>query len=348
MQKTSIHRWWNLVLVAAYLCLHGIPASAGVYADILWGPFPGRTEWPNYASGTRCEFVVHVYTDTPYAYITRVRIQLGGETIKDVRLSGGAFMPYIYIVTRFASTHFADSTNLEIRAEGWDSAGGTASTSRFVTVYNKATLYGRNEWENDPSAPSAGVPPASFWLSVSMHHDISHTCVAFGWTKQMILNDMDVCRVFYVNTHGDVNEFESDWDEYSGTHEYIYPSDVLPVRQSAVGSGYPPFNTGIPPINVAFIDACLTGYDNGFSVLLWPYYNAYNTNWCENQAWVGWSVPVNVDKTYQCSYAFWSTLAVGGTTHEARDEMVQEQFDYAFLQEKRETMQMYGATITQG
>lgn len=47
------------------------------------------------------------------------------------------------ILIRFASTHFPDDTNLEIYAEGRDSAGQTGSASRYVLVYNKATLYGR-------------------------------------------------------------------------------------------------------------------------------------------------------------------------------------------------------------
>ncbi|MGQ9881305.1 MAG: hypothetical protein ACUVSV_10655, partial [Armatimonadota bacterium] len=226
----------------------------------------------NYASGTRCEFVVHAYTDT----------------------------------------------------HAWGSTGQMASDSRLTTVYNKATLHGRNEWENDPSAPSAGVPVASFWLS-TMNHNVSNTCVAYGWTKQMLLNDMDVCTAFYVNTHGEIGRFTSDWDEYSHIWEFVWPDDILPVRQSAVGSGYPPFNTGVPPMNVAFIEACLTGTDNSFSVLLWPYYNAYNHNWCENQAYVGWRIKTLVDGTRAANTGFWSALASGCTAHQARDALV---YDY--------------------
>lgn len=138
-------------------------ALAGVHVSILWEPFPGRTDRPNYASGTRCEFVVHAYTDTPYAFMTRGRVKIGGETVKDFTLTG-IFLPYIDVVTRFASTHFADNTNIELYAEAWDSTGATASTSRSIRVYNKATLYGRSEWENDPYAPRRGCrKPCSGW-----------------------------------------------------------------------------------------------------------------------------------------------------------------------------------------
>ncbi|GIV15057.1 MAG: hypothetical protein KatS3mg022_0492 [Armatimonadota bacterium] len=291
--------------------------------SILWGPFPGKTEWPNYASGTRCEVVAHFYTNTPNAYLTRVKLRMGSETLIDQSLLYP--MPYVYLNIRFASTHFPDDTHLEIYAEGTDSAGQTGSASRYVQVYNKATLYGRNEWENDPSAPTAGVPPSLEYLAY-MNHNVSHTCVALGWTKQMVLNDIEPCTVFYVNTHGNVGVFISDSDELTGVIEEILPGDVLPVRQAAVGTGYPPFNTGLPPINLVFIDACLTGTDNSFNVFLWPYYNGYDTNWCENQAVVGWNISVDSRKTQACAAAFWSGLADGLTAHQARNQMVEEYF----------------------
>lgn len=77
---------------------------------------------------------------------------------------------------------------------------------------------------------------------------------------------------------------------------------------------------------MVFIDACLTGTDNSFNVFLYPYYNGYNTSWCENQALVGWRISVRVDKTQACAAAFWIGLADGLTVHQARDQMVAEYF----------------------
>ena len=255
--------------------------------------------------------------------MSRVRIKIGGETVKDFTLTG-VFIPYIYVVTRFASTHFADDTNLQIAADAWDSAGQMASDSRLITVYNKATLYGRNEWENDPSAPSAGVPIASFWLS-TMNHDVSHVCTSQGWTKAMLLNDVYPCTVFYVNTHGYGVEGEHTapaWIE-SDIGELIYHEEVGVVREQAVGLGVPPFNTGNPPISLAFVDACLTGLNNGFAyALLTPFDNAYTHHWCENQAEVGWRIETLVDYTSVANEGFWSALAQGKTAHQAGNEMV--------------------------
>ncbi|MDW8290086.1 MAG: hypothetical protein RMM06_05145 [Armatimonadota bacterium] len=253
-----------------------------------------------------------------------MKLRIGSQTLIDRTLSYPTY-PLVSLNVHFASTHFPDGTNLEIYVEGVDSTGRTGSASRRVLVYNKATLYGRNEWENDPSAPTAGVPPSSQYLT-SMNHNVSRTCVALGWTKQMLLHDVAPCTVLYVNTHGGIGNFASDLDELTGIIELIFPSDVLPVRQNAVGAGYPPFNTGTPPINVAFIDACLTGSDNSFSVFLYPYYNAYNANWCENQTLVGWRITVRADKTRACAAAFWGALADGMTAHQARDRMVREYY----------------------
>jgi hypothetical protein len=311
------------LLTHILLCALACSSYAGVQVSILWAPFPGKAEWPNYASGTRCEVVAHISTNTQYAYLTRVKLRIGTETLIDQTLVYP--LPYVYLNVRFASTHFPDSTNLEIYAEGTDSAGQRGSASRYVWVYNKATLYGRNEWENDPCAPTAGVPPSSEFLS-AMNHNVSRTCVALGWTKQMVLNDIEPCTVFYVHTHGDIGVFTSDSDELSGIVEYISPQDVLPVRQNAVGTGFPPFNTGLPPVNLVLMDACLTGTDNSFSVFLWPYYNAYDTNWCENQAVVGWNELIFIDRSQDRAEAFWGALSQGQTAHQARDQMVRQNY----------------------
>jgi hypothetical protein len=92
------------------------------------------------------------------------------------------------------------------------------------------------------------------------------------------------------------------------------------VRQVAVGSGYPPFNSGSPPINLAFTDACITGQDNQFAeALLFPEYTAYNQNWCENQSEVSWRISKLVLGTKASSEALWFALAGGATANQARD-----------------------------
>lgn len=173
------------------------------------------------------------------------------------------------------------------------------------------------------------MPQALQWLEF-MNHDVSHTCIAPGWTKQMLLGDLYPCTVFYVNTHGYGVEGEHTalaWIE-SDVGEFIYPAEVDAVRLDAVGSGVPPFNTGTPPIGLAFVDACLTGLNSAFAyALLEPYDNAYTHNWCENQAQVGWRIRTLVNRTRVCNEAFWTALAQGKMALQARNEMVRRYLD---------------------
>lgn len=121
------------------------------------------------------------------------------------------------------------------------------------------------------------------------------------------------------------------------------------VRSGAVGTGYPPFNNGRPPVNLAFIDACLTGLTNEFAwALLVPYYSAYNQNWCENQCEVGWRLLTALDATSATGSAFWEALAGGATAHEARDKASDAYYDSIQepRQDPRATLSVWGDYYT--
>lgn len=94
---------------------------------------------------------------------------------------------------------------------------------------------------------------------------------------------------------------------------------------------------------MVLIDACLSGTDNSFNVFLYPYYNGYNTNWCENQAVVGWRELIFVDKSQARAEAFWSALSQGQTAHQARDQMVrQNYYPYRVPGEPRDHASVWG------
>jgi hypothetical protein len=267
--------------------------------------------------------VADVRTKTPGAFIYWVRISVGGQQTKYLQLYPYVFLPYVYVQSRFASTHFPDGTAVQVTAEAMDTMGQyAASAPESATVYNKATLYGRHEWEQNPSDPrSAGVPAARTNL-MAMNHSICAENTTLGWTKADLLADLVACTVFYVNTHGangDPYPLLSDYDEISSVDEWVYSAEVHPVRSGAVGTGYPPFNTGSPPINVAFLGACWTGLKNFWAwALLVPEYTAYNQNWCENQCEVGWRI-TNRAIGALSDGSFWAALTGGVTAHEARD-----------------------------
>jgi hypothetical protein len=101
---------------------------------------------------------------------------------------------------------------------------------------------------------------------------------------------------------------------------------ILETRQNAVGSGTPPYNNGLPPVNIAFIYACYTGEDNAMAIgFLWPYY-FYNAT---NQAELGWPlIFLRETRANRTSNAFWGALKDGLTAVEARQEAVDEYLGY--------------------
>jgi len=295
------------------------PVAAAVVCKIWWGTLPGQDpldRFPTYLSGTRVAVVAEVRTTTPGAMLSWVRVRVGGEQTKYVRLYPYVFLPYVYVQSRFASAHFEDGTVVQVTAEAMDTMGqcGTAAP-RSSTVYNKATLYGRNEWEQNPSEDSAGVPAARTNL-MAMNHSICADNTSPGWTRMAFLDDLVPCTALYIHTHAVTPAMITADDP----GEVITANDMWLVRQVAVGSGYPPFNSGTPPINLAFVDSCITGQENYFAeALLFPEYTAYNQNWCENQCEVGWRIEKLTVGTRAASEAFWGALAGGVTAHQARD-----------------------------
>ena len=104
-------------------------------------------------------------------------------------------------------------------------------------------------------------------------------------------------------------------------------TSVLPARIAAVGSGMPPFNSGVPPICFAFIAACdtsggdpeLPGYGNAFAEgLLYPYNNAYFLAPNENMAQCGYKITFQTDQNLVCTQALYSALCSGWTVDQAR------------------------------
>lgn len=333
----------SLLIVAPIL-----PAAGAVECKIWWGTVPGQDpldRFPTYFSGTRVAVVAEVRTTTPGAFIYWVRVRVGGEQTKYVQLYPYVFLPYVYVQSRFASTHFADGAVVQVTAEAMDTMGqyGTAAP-RSSTVYNKATLYGRNEWEQNPSWDSAGVPAARTNLT-AMNHSICAENTTLGWTRMDLLADLVPCTAFFVNTHAVTPQIITADDEA----ETITATDMWLVRQVAVGSGYPPFNSGSPPVNLAFTNACITGLDNCFAeALLFPEYTAYNQNWSENQSEVSWRIQKLVVGTRSASEAFWGALSAGATAHQARDEASDAYWDAIGERRKdpRETLSVWGDYYT--
>jgi hypothetical protein len=189
---------------------------------------------------------------------------------------------------------------------------------------------------------------------------------ARGWTATQFLAGIVPATTVYVNTHGgaddflwqgiSTSQFESDKSDYTlwrDPHAYTPPTQhpeyvipehlrgtmqppptsenfvIKPTRMSAHGTGLPPFNTGTPPINLAYVDGCECGvgppegYDMQFSeAFLYPggnYYTGYSPL-PENQSFCSYLVKTDIDATQAVAQAFWKNLVDGLTVWQARDE----------------------------
>jgi len=230
-------------------------------------------------------------------------------------------------------------TDLEIKLRAWDSMGHYGEGSEEVRVYNKACIYGRNDFETKYAPDGVSVAPVGNALS-AMNHDTSDSVTGFGWSRFQIMDDIAECTALHVATHGSYYSFGSDFDEFDldVIWERIYPTVehapdenpdfgpfILDTRQAAVGSGTPPYNSGIPPINIAFIYSCCTGtYNDIAAALLWPYY-FYSA---VDQAKLGWRIEAEIVKINVASTAFWGALADTLTAVQARQITVDEYLGY--------------------
>lgn len=220
-------------------------------------------------------------------------------------------------------------TDLEIKLRAWDSLNHYGEGTESVRVYNKACIYGRNDVENRPGGETVAAVGA---LLASMNHDITDSVNELGWTKFQILDDIEVCTAFHVVTHADYHLITSDFDEFDpGNWEYIYAAQqygqpgpyILDTRINGVGTGSPPYNNGVPPVNIAFLYACCTGeYNSMANAFLWPYYH-YNAT---DQAEAGWRITVGDIYANRTSTAFWGALADAKTAAQARQLAVNAYF----------------------
>jgi hypothetical protein len=308
-----------LALVASFLAPLPVYAQMGGYVSA----YPSGT--PNYFSGTDCNVAGVVGTNFPQTWMRSAQFYVGGELIDSWTADPNNPAPDVTFYETFDSTHFPDGTPLEVKIVGTNNLGQVYQASMTVPVYNKAALYGRHQWEIDLFDGTDGTPPAQQWLT-----QMNHTCVVvttLGWTAEQILGDIQRCTVFYVNTHGDASpEFESDVDEINGgIVELVTPGEVQEARETGMGAGQPPFNSGTPPVNLAFVDACETGLNNAFAdAFLWPFYDTNATD----QAEIGWHINTDTTRTQADGNTFWSYLEQGMTAHLARDAMVDTYLGY--------------------
>lgn len=261
--------------------------------------------------------------------------------------------PAMTVNVMFDSTHFADGTNLQVEFRVRDENGAIFSSSGYATVYNKATLYGRYDLEIQPLTWNGteyvqGDSQNNTWASVygvsdkltDIGYSINAQRTSIGWTASQMLSDLEPCTLFLAHSHGNENNFWSDHNDYWYHYPNAYPYDqshlseaiwplpalnrtnvVKPHREQANGTGLPPFNTGTPPINLAFLKYCHSGDANDFAeAFLYPGGNAYTgySSFPEDQSLCGYAVSVDTTDSEPVASVFFDALYSGYTVHQSR------------------------------
>jgi hypothetical protein len=299
---------------------------------------PSDSLIPTWFSGTNC--VASGKAQSTDGTITRAELYIGGILVRvwPEENFGQQFVPGPLILSAvFSSTHFDHMTDLEIKLRAWDSKGHYGEGSEEIRVYNKACIYGRNDFETKYAPGGVSVTPVGNALT-AMNHDTGDSVTELGWSRFQIMDDIAECTAFHVATHGSYYSFASDFDEFDPDviWERVYPSIdyapdqnpafgpfILDTRQAAVGTGTPPYNSGIPPVNIAFVYSCGTGtYNVMANAFLWPYY-FYSA---VDQAMLGWAIEAAINKINVASTAFWESLADTKTAVQARQITVDAYF----------------------
>lgn len=275
-----------------------VVAAAGWPRLVCSAPFPGEPV-PAYFSGTNCRAFGWVSHDEnpPAQQLLAARLYVNGTQV-DGAVGGPGTSWVVLLGAMFDSTHFPHGTLVEVRVEAIATDLSVVTDSYYAPVYNWAALVGRYDMDVEPkneygfgSENWKGLPTAHSAVIAMNYLSYQHT--PLGWTADEFLTCMEPANLVYLHSHG--HPLPYTWSDTNDYHladvwlERIRPYDtggvtlpgdrfVRPRKLQAVGQGYPPFNSGVSPVNLAFVDACYTGVTNAFAeAFLVPYYNGYNS-----------------------------------------------------------------------
>ncbi|HRK20329.1 MAG TPA: hypothetical protein PLX06_00875 [Fimbriimonadaceae bacterium] len=166
---------------------------------------------------------------------------------------------------RFASTHFNHDSNVIIEVECWfalyESGVWTESVPVTTTItpkaFNKGMTYEHGDFAGLGS--TSGGLAARIEMENMKHMEDEIDARNSTWTKSQFVNDLALATALHAGSHGVSSGL---YDNYGSL---IEPSDVYSSRAAAA-------TNGVPPINVAFIDACYLGSNTTWlQNLLHPY-----------------------------------------------------------------------------
>ncbi len=257
----------------------------------------------------------------------------------------------------FDSTRFESGSSVEVIIEAWGLDGGHGAATNSAVVKNWAVAFARYDLEHEPLTfnhlTGQFVIGNDNWKTLdtvfqsvrSLGYDYTGSS-AISWDGAYLLSKIGDASFFFIASHGgtdsgrshtwtDTNDYVLQRNGFPGAAELFRGTPAgtgeiaaLPVRQSAIGSLLPPFNSSHkPPLSIALIWACNTAnvipQVNDFAEgLLWPYTNAYSYPDIENQACLCWEGGVLINNLGPTIDTLCDNLIDGDTVASARDRVM--------------------------
>jgi hypothetical protein len=285
-----------------------------IRAGVAFTPHPSYAA-PGYFSGSNARAFYSAHVTYPDVHISAAELWLNGEELIHQDYAVGGTSPhYLYVneahlAVMFDSNHFTNDSSLTVKMR--IQAGGVwYEDSYSANVLNFARAFGRHEWEADPD--SRGAYYADQKLS-SIGYTSSYIPDE-GWNPTVVNTEQNAdSNILYFNSHGLVGELQTDSNDLIYANDSLGSPDFGTWRETTIGSGLPPFNsTAKPAINLCDFQTCLSGSDDSFGTLLFPYYNGYG-KLLESQAVCGYSVLVYVSDASLLTNLLWGKLAEAET-----------------------------------
>lgn len=282
MEVPSARRFWAVLLVTLLVCSTRAPAAAQVQSVLVGAP--PDDAMPPWYSGTDCGVGPQAIASTTIG-ITHAKVTLNGEVVREVFYDApGAKI--VRLPVTFDSTHFADSTMLEVKMEAWDSGGGYMADSKSVRVYNKAFVYGNvtqylGGMGTLVKGDDAAQTMAAAFSAANHTAQPSGTPADVRQTSDLILGQIPPSTAFAFYSHGTPGTV--------GDSATNLPGGVL-LSTAQISNAVANKTSSQPHYNFVFADACSVGADPSvayaFGVAVYGPPGPANAD----EAFLGWTV----------------------------------------------------------
>ena len=292
----------------------GGPSPFGLLVPAGGGPMP------NYFAGTNCIVSGNAQIGE---VILQALLKINGELVADYIWDGENIPMSVTLAARFDSSHFPPGTPLQVSLHvqgattGWQHK--YASSSPLAT--NKVVMYEHP----DPSFAPDGPPVVQSHMTGKNYS--LNTVANTLWGPGSYFGQMDGSNAVFMVSHGSADRHRAGEDPnylnctpiYSGAQGG--PVSYEGYRQSQIGTGLPPYNSGAPSVNFMHLFSCQGGTTNNFIRVCYPYRMLWTGNWMENQALLAYGCYVPTSEANIHADLFWGPMSEGETAKSTQVEI---------------------------